>query len=1750
MVPGYDLLAMLGRGARSAVYRARRDADRLEYALKILDQAKLDTSADLVSFRREAALLASIDHIGLARIHEVGAAEGRPYLVMDLIRGRSLGDVLADGPMPTERVIRLGLDIVAPLSAVHARGLVHRDLKPANIMMLPDGSARLIDFGLSGHGQSGAQEPAPAVAGTLAYAPPEQSGTLIRPVDSRSDLYALGVVLFQGLSGRLPFEAADVGELLRLHATAPAPDLRRLVPGIPPGLADLVATLLKKDPDDRYQFGEHVAAHLRALAADPRFRPGAAGPPPPPDRGLPIVGRRVELARLKERWELARRGQGGIVLVRGAAGVGKSRLLDEFVAQVRAEGRVALSGRCAPDDLVPLAPVRAAVNAHLDAVLSLPADRRAGEMAIITAAAGRGARTALAALSPRLARALGVDPASGPGTGPDDDRFTETVIDFLARMATARGELLLVLDDLQWADSATVLLLRRLAEELSAVPLLVVVGARGDDVDREQVQHPVRVTDLMLDLGPLTDDEVRGQVENLVPGLGRIPHLAQLLAVRSNGNPFIVLEYVRAVIDAGLLRPSWGSWILDVEKLGGLDLPQDAVGLVLTRVNGLRPPVRELLTTAAAVGRRFRVEVVAAVVGRDAESVLADLGDAAHRRLLESLSGGEFGFVHTRIREALLDDLAPADRADLHGRIAEALDTRAARSGWSTEHTFALAHHHLAARGGRLAVSTDRALAACQAAGRLALEHHSADEAVSFLDYAVELAGERATGELWLLLGTALQRAGRMPEALSWLRRALAAEADPVGRAEILARIAELHQAQWDAVGATTAIDHGLAELGAPVPRGRVAAALTTFAFFVLAQLSRVTGVGFGRAEGEDRRRWQVISRLNNVGVYVGVIDVRPAQILKHAARLVWAAARLGSGPEFLVAQGQIGMIYALTGWRRAAGRAFDRARADPAYQEPALAAAVEYQFGAAAYLAGWDNGEQLTRIAEEHGRWMEFGAYLDSIGLLHVEATTRGRSADAEFWLERGLARMESRDGLRAFSTAAAVSHALRGDAAAAGQDLSRLAEQFNGSQARALALVRLQATLVVLNEQAELGEPFEAAVAELERLGVDPVKAVRPNHGIPLQIAVARLAQLRWADPARRPDRLAAAQAAVARLPRSGPSDVLRARAVLARAHLLVLEGRPQEALPVLDAVPSHFEPDAPLVALEVRLVRARALAAVGAVEEARRAAHAALAVAREEGWPHRARAIVSEFGIPAAEPGTHSMPSSGTGNSLRAGSERRRLQALEQVSSAASRVIDPRELARIILDETLGILHAERAFLFLLEGDRLSAYLGRDADGDDVSELTGYSTTLVDRVRDTARPLVVTGTEEGAALGAQSVVLHGLRSIMAAPVLLEGRLLGVVYLDSQVARGIFTPDDVSLLSALTHHIATSLETARAAQLEIDVRSVQRQRDVAETLRRAQDELSATLDPDEVIRRLLVAAERITHCDRACIVGIRSGSADLLTLGDDGKPVHRSLALDPDLHRLAGLPEPAAGAAADLPAEVSAELTAEAAGPGSWLAIPLRTDQSGIGVLLLAATRPGADLTPELEVAAALGSQAATAYDRARLFSTVQELAVVDDVTGIANRRRFFEVAARDLASARRHGRDVTALMIDIDHFSRVNDTFGRLTGDEVIREVAQRLVRTIRVTDLAARYGGEAFALLLPEAGADNTLPERLRAAVADEPVTTRSGPVRVTISVGQAVLQPTDTTVDALLARADEALSAAKRQGRNRVCIAPG
>jgi diguanylate cyclase (GGDEF)-like protein len=1739
-----EILEELGRGASSVVYRARRDGR--DYALKQLRRASTDEDRGWRAFQRESSLLASLSGPGLPRVHEAGVGESGPYLVMDLVEGRRLTEVLVAGPLSMERLVGLATDVASALDAAHGVAVVHRDVKPDNILVTAEGAAFLVDFGFAAR-VSGPD--ADHAVGTLRYSAPEQSGMLQRVVDGRSDLYALGVVMYECATGVPPFAGNDAGELLQLHATVPAPDVRVDRPDLPPALARIIAKLLAKDPDERYQSASGVLADLRRLVAGEDFTVAGNDAPAGGRADHRLIGRDVEFRALADRWRLARRGRGGVVLVQGPAGSGKSRLVREVAALAGTDG-VVLHGKAGSDDAVPLSPIREAVERYAASVRELPDADRATATARIRDAAGPGAAL-LAPIGPQLAAVLGATPLRDESR---HDHFIVAVATFIAELSRSVGGLVLHLDDAQWFDGATLAVLRHLGAGLADQPTLVLLTAR-DDAEAETVVAGLRTDlgvtlDLTVTMAPFDVAAVGDLMMSAAGGLAISDDIVENFAARSAGNPFTLLEYLFASIDAGLLRPSWGSWLLDAGGLAELELPHSALDLVRQRVVALDTQSRRVLAVAAVFGPRFSCDTIAAACGMTPTLVRDIVAEAVGRRLLGPDGRGRYAFLHDCIREALLGQLDHDTVAQAHEDIANALDHVGSQD---SETVYALARH---CKYG-LAQDPQRLHRTAYAAGRLALADHLPALAVTYLEQAAAYVTDE-DADLYESLGVACHRVGRFADAVTFLRRALAATTAPTRRAAILHLIARVHDSTWDTPAQVAVAREALAELRRPLPANTLLLLVTTFWLFTLGCLIAVTGVGYGTVRGSRRERYRLLTDLHDVAAAGYTRQLKPKVAAVIGLRDMFLANRLGTVAENARTTAGLAYLFRAVGLPRLADRFTERgARLSRATGDPRLIAYAAWLDGLSVQDTGADKGARLLRALDEHGRWLDVGHVLDGLSVLCTDALLRGDLAEARALLARWHAVVQEAGdqlGRNAMHAIEGSVDALRGHLAQAEASLDRLQAAPGKPLWEKVDLVVAMAQRAVESGDDAIG--LDRAAADFDSLRLDPRDLFPAQRALFVCFAFGRLAQCRTSGPAELGDRIDAAERAVAVLGKVADRPLLVAYHHVAKAGLLLANGRVGAALAELNrADPVTRRADAPLVAFEIARLRARALRGERTMGESGRQASLALAIAHHHQWPHRARWIITEFGDPyRAGMADHGKA---VGSVATAGSDDRdRLAALQQVALAASRVLDPAELIRVAFDETIRILGAERAFLFLAEDNKdvLMPGGGRDAAGNDLRELDAYSTTLVERVRRDRLALVVTGTEEGLALGSESAMHHGLCSMLVAPLQLDGRLLGVVYLDSRIAKGIFTDDDVAMLAAITNYIAVALETVRAAQLQTEVSAARRQRDLAEALSTAMGEISETLVPAEVLGRLLShAATQMGAAHGWLVLGepgndtVRVFSAHQPNTGS-ASPARdngwSTVGVDPALALVLAADRPQSGS--DFTAEFTS-LPARTEAGSSWVCLPLTTRQERLGVLILAGADPAFRSTTWLGTGTVLIEHAMSAYDNARLFAEVQRLASVDALTGIANRGHFLGEAAQSLAVAQHTGQQLIAVMLDIDHFKRVNDTYGHQVGDQVIQTVATRLRQRCREGDLLGRYGGEEFVLLLPGATDPTAAAEALRRTVADTAIDTITGPLPITISVGVSLRRDTDTDLDALLARADAALYQAKRAGRNRVQI---
>ncbi|HTN86468.1 MAG TPA: AAA family ATPase [Sorangium sp.] len=703
---GCEIIERLREGARSTAYRARRRSDGLPLVLKVLKEQH-PSQAQIASLRHEHAILSDLKDVeGVVRSHGVEEDGGRYALLIEDFGGTSLKAMNAAGTLSLERTLALAIDVVCVLEAIHQRRVVHRDLNLSNIVMNPaDGRVKVIDFGLASMlPQESTSFTSPGgLKGTLAYMSPEQTGRMNRAVDYRTDYYSLGVSLYELLTGRLPFTADDVLELVHAHIARQPPSPRASNPAIPEVLAQIVLKLMAKSADDRYQSARGIRADLAGCLEKLRQH-GAVAPFPlgRHDRSerfqLPrkLYGRDAEVQALMAAFE--RVDQGAVLmLVSGYSGVGKSALIHEVYRPLTARRGAFIAGKFDQyRDDAPHAALAQALHALVEQVLTESEDRLAAFRARVREALGTGARVLIDAC-PSLELVLG--PQSDVPVLPPTEarqRFNQAVRDLVAAIATPEHPLCIFFDDLQWANLDALKLLEELFNAAQDLPLFLIGSYRDNEVTdvhplsltvREIAARGARVE--RLSLAPLGLDHMKEMVgDALGISTEEAAPLADLLLSRTAGNPFFVRAFLTSLYADGLIERSADGFRLDLDRIRQRGITDNVVELMVARVQKLSPAAQDLLKVAGCLGGMFDLGTLAIAAERPVEEVGGDLWSAATEGLLipmdqvssavQMAAAGpslRCRFAHDRIQQAvvsMLDEEAqPRLRRDVGRRLLE-----------------------------------------------------------------------------------------------------------------------------------------------------------------------------------------------------------------------------------------------------------------------------------------------------------------------------------------------------------------------------------------------------------------------------------------------------------------------------------------------------------------------------------------------------------------------------------------------------------------------------------------------------------------------------------------------------------------------------------------------------------------------------------------------------------------------------------------------------------------------------------------------------------------------------------------------------------------------------------------------------------------------------------------------------------------------------------------------------------------------
>ncbi|MDO9020945.1 MAG: protein kinase [Deltaproteobacteria bacterium] len=669
----YHLLEELGRGGMGVVYRARHPHSGEVVALKTVSVPRAESFAAL---RREVAALLRVNHPGVVRVLDEGVSRGQPWYAMELFSGDTLRGLLATQPLvPT--ALTLAARIAQALDFIHATGLVHRDLTPSNVFLRDPLTPVLADFGLASRfdGSLGREilDTGGRQAGTPLYVSPEQiRGAL---PDARADLYSLGCILYEMLTGTPPFEGPTMSVLWAHVHTRPSPP-SEVRGGIPLRVDDLVLRLLEKDPRDRIGYASDVVEELVRLGADVGVVPGPTYLYRPA-----IIGREVPLARVTRRIDEVVRSRGGTMFLVGESGVGKTRLALEVARVAQARGFTVIESTCeggrSDPGRLPASPLLHAFGPLLLAVADRCRQCGADETARLL---GPGA-TLLASYEPSLRGLPGVAVGEPPPLGGEAAvRRLQAAMCAMVLALAEREPLMLILDDLQWADELSLAVLTALDAAVERCGRVVVLGIlRASAAPPDLVSMAQRVPEALVVLDRLDHASIGAMVADMLATEAPPEELAGFLAEESEGNAFFVVEYLRAAVEAGLLqRAPGGAWTFHSPGAkaplvrGVLGVPRPLREVLRGRLDRLPAAARRVVEAAAVLGREVPLDVLGAMV--DGVELQPALDDLLSRQIIEPRGASGVRFSHDKLREHVYDDLSPEERRARHASAAGALE--------------------------------------------------------------------------------------------------------------------------------------------------------------------------------------------------------------------------------------------------------------------------------------------------------------------------------------------------------------------------------------------------------------------------------------------------------------------------------------------------------------------------------------------------------------------------------------------------------------------------------------------------------------------------------------------------------------------------------------------------------------------------------------------------------------------------------------------------------------------------------------------------------------------------------------------------------------------------------------------------------------------------------------------------------------------------------------------------------------------
>jgi predicted ATPase/serine phosphatase RsbU (regulator of sigma subunit)/tRNA A-37 threonylcarbamoyl transferase component Bud32 len=722
-IADYEVLSTLYEGSRSIVYRGQRSHDQQPIVLKLM-QMEYPSLEELGRYRLEYEIINRLEGDGVAKAYDLTPYQNGLMLVLEDFGGESLQKLLQSRRFHLKDFLELAIALTDSLGKIHAAHIIHKDINPANIVLNPvSGQVKFIDFGnatvLSRENPS-IRSPN-VLEGTLLYLSPEQTGRMNRALDYRTDFYSLGATFYELLTGQPPFTVHDAMELIHCHLAKQPEPPHLIQPEIPIVVSQIVLKLLAKNAEDRYQSAYGIKADLQqcleqlcyqgSITPFALAQQDASGKFQIPQK---LYGRETEVELLLAGFERVAGGgqtqstaisspaRSELMLVSGYSGIGKSALVNEVHKPITRKQGYFISGKY--DQFQRNIPYSALIRAFQELIRQLltesPAQIDRWRLQLLSALGSNG--QVVTDVIPEVGLIIG-EQLAVPELAPKEtqNRFNLVFQKFIQVFTQAEHPLVIFLDDLQWADSASLKLLKLLLTAPKSQFLFLVGAYRSNEVNRV---HPLMVTiaDLenagvtinQIDLTPLELPTVTQLVSETFNGDSeQAEPLAELVLQATGGNPFFINEFLKSLYEEGLLNfnAQQGCWQWDLTQVRDAQIPDNVVQLMTEKIQKLNLRTQQALKLAACIGNQFDSKTLAVISEKSQATIAADLWQGVQEGLILPLEDNyklvsiesqpantletTFKFLHDRVQQAAYLLIPEAEKQAIHQTIGQLLLT-------------------------------------------------------------------------------------------------------------------------------------------------------------------------------------------------------------------------------------------------------------------------------------------------------------------------------------------------------------------------------------------------------------------------------------------------------------------------------------------------------------------------------------------------------------------------------------------------------------------------------------------------------------------------------------------------------------------------------------------------------------------------------------------------------------------------------------------------------------------------------------------------------------------------------------------------------------------------------------------------------------------------------------------------------------------------------------------------------------------